>query len=335
MEKKKILFRVDAGGSIGLGHFYRSYTLAQALNKKGYTITFSYAKSDFWNSLEHFDFEKIELEEGKEEESMIAICLDKQFQKLYVDGIINFKKDNIDKIKNRCTIIFYQNVSESRYLSDIYILPSIHQDHHFFNKFDLNNTQIYQGLEYFTFNSEISKLKPKDLSVNDNVSEIGIIAGGSDPKNVALKLYNLINYRQWNNIKFNFFLGDNYMHLKTIPRHYPKNVTFLTYNIEAIYKSDLLISAFGVSTYEFMALGLPIISLGHQESNAKAAEILEKKTKALYYLGAINSLSKNQVNDSIGLLVNNSNKRKEMSSISKTKLDFEGINRIVNIIENN
>ena len=45
------LFRVDAGGKVGLGHFYRSVTLAHEITKRGHNVIFQHEKSIFWNSI--------------------------------------------------------------------------------------------------------------------------------------------------------------------------------------------------------------------------------------------------------------------------------------------
>ncbi|WP_027076557.1 hypothetical protein [Maribacter antarcticus] len=330
---KKILFRVDAGEKVGLGHFFRSYNLAQALAEKAYSVTFAHAKSTFWNSIKNFQFPHLELDGQNINNETINICLNNQYDLLYVDGILDFETESFKKLKNRTKVIFYQNLSESRHFADIYILPSIHQEASYFLKFDKLKTKIYQGLEYFTFNAKINKLAPKQINLNNDLSEIGIICGGSDPRNVTSKLYDLIDFPKWNTITFNFYLGENYMYSNSIPQPYFMNVNFLPYDMNVIYNSDLLIAAFGVSTYEFMALGMPIISIGHQESNAHASKVLNEKTKAIFHLGLIDLLKADTLNETIGELVNDTTIRKLLSEKSKVILDFKGIDRIVEIIE--
>jgi spore coat polysaccharide biosynthesis predicted glycosyltransferase SpsG len=169
--------------------------------------------------------------------------------------------------------------------------------------------------------------------LNNDLSQIGSICGGSDPRNVTRKLYDLIDFPKWNTITFNFYLGENYMHSHSLPQPSYMNVNFLPYDMNEIYKSDLLIAAFGVSTYEFMALGMPIISIGHQESNAHASKVLNEKTKAICHLGLIDLLESVTLNETIGEFANDSTIRKLLSEKSKATLDFKGIDRIVEIIE--
>ena len=265
---------------------------------------------------------------------MFDICLKDKHRILYVDGILEFDEENIKKLKGKTKLVFYQNISQSRHLADVFILPSIHQEKPFFGKFNTSNTKVFQGLEYFTFNSKISKLTIKKIGPSNILKSIGIICGGSDPRNVMLSVYKLIDYNLWNTVSFNFYYGDNYMHQNSIPKKYAENARFLSYNVKNINKNDLLIAAFGVSTYEFMALGMPIISVGHQEVNANASKILEEKTKSIYHLGLIDFLTKEILNQTIRKFALDFTISQKLSEKSKQILDLKGIGRIVRIIEN-
>lgn len=331
---KKILFRVDAGGKVGLGHFYRSYNLALALKNKEYLVTFVHEKSNFWETITDFEFQHIDLDSDNANKNMFDVCLKDNYEILYIDGIIEFNAASIESLKGKTKVIFYQNISESRHLSDIFILPSIHQEKSFFKNFNTKHTKIFQGLEYFTFNSKISKLNIKQISPNHKVKNIGIICGGSDPKNIMLSIFKLIDYEEWNTMSFNFYYGDNYIYQESIPKKYACNVGFSPYNVKTINKNDVLISAFGVSTYEFMALGMPIISVGHQEANANASKILAEKTKSIYHLGLIDFLTKDIINQTIREFESDLTISHKLSEKSKQVLDLKGIDRIVRIIEN-
>jgi spore coat polysaccharide biosynthesis predicted glycosyltransferase SpsG len=252
-----------------------------------------------------------------------------------VDGIIEFNKEEIDKIKNqRTTVIFYQNLSNSRNLADIYILPSLHQERSFFKSFDLSHTALYQGLEYFLYNDEISCLIPKKICESKPVKSIGIICGGSDPKNVMLTLYELIDTSQWHNVVFNFYFGEAYLFKQSIPLNFPDNVNFLPYNLGDINENDFLIAAFGVSTYEFMTLGMPIVSLGHQIANTKASQWISEKTNAIFHLGLVDNINTDSINKAIEKMIVDVDYRIGLSKISRQVVDLNGFDRIIKIIEN-
>ena len=85
---KNILFRVDAGGKIGLGHFFRSMTLANELASNSYEISFTFRSSDFWDKTmkSGFKYTTYPLSENDLYASELDIIKYKKFDLIYVDG---------------------------------------------------------------------------------------------------------------------------------------------------------------------------------------------------------------------------------------------------------
>lgn len=329
----KILLRVDAGGKTGLGHFYRSVSLAQELESRGHTVIFSHLKSDFWNAEinNSFPFQHIELDSYNSENETSELIIKKDIDVFYVDGIINYNKDFIDKVKLNSIVVFYQNLSPSRVYADIFITPSIHQEDSFYRSFT-DKTRIYKGLKFFTFHPFILKLKPK-VNINPTLSSIAVSAGGSDPNNTLLAIYNLVAKEIYKNIKFVFYYGKNFLHKESIPSKPPTNIQFLLFNHVDILKHDILITSFGVSTYEFLYLGMPIMSYGHQISNASASDFLENQTNSLISLGEINKITEEKFKRAI-TEIKKQTVRKTLTFKASSMLDLKGAKRIVEIIEN-
>lgn len=326
------LFRVDAGGPIGLGHYYRSLNLAQQLAQRGHQITFCFMGSDFWKAQlsAGFGFPAINLETAAAEAGMKQIIHQQHIDVFFVDGLIEFSKDFIQSVKERSTVVFYQNISNSAYFADIFILPSLHHREGFFDGFK-PETKIYQGLEYFTFHPQVSKLQKHECA--STVKSIAITAGGSDPKDTLRKLHAQIDYERFSDIQFTYFYGKDYLYIKDIPQDLAGHFRFEMFDHQKIVNNDLLLSAFGVSTYEFLALGMPVIAFGHQESNAFAAQVLAQKTNALISLGNIDEMNPDLLNDALFTYAFNLNKRKELVAHAAQILDFKGVSRIIDILE--
>lgn len=324
----KILFRVDAGEEIGLGHYYRSIALANELELKGHHISFICTYSDFWKQTIEEGFSKpvFFLQTNGCEYEIIS---KHSFDALFVDGNIVYTIDEATKIKELVPLIMYQNLTESRFYADIYILPSIHQNASFFVNFS-SKTKIFKGLQYFTFNEKIKTQKINRIS--REVSSIAITTGGSDPNNVLLSLYKLISIKnQFQDIQFTFFYGKNFMHKELIPDDV-QNFDFKEFDMANIVKSDLVISAFGVTSYELLALGIPLICIGHQKSTADASDYLAEYSETFISLGIYNTLTSTKLNNTIKSLLGY-DARKEFSKKAKILLDFKGVNRVANIIE--
>jgi len=324
------LFRVDAGRETGLGHFYRSLALAEFLNEKGHTITFLHQPSGFWEKIKNadFSFEAVELRRATDFDEL-GIIKNKNIDVLYVDGIIEFSDEYLNQIKKTAKVVFYQNLSSAKHLADVFILPSIHQSESFFEDFD-DSTQVYKGLEYFTFNPILSSLEEKEI--HSCVKKVGIITGGSDPENTLMNIYNLIDFEEFKKQDFYFYYGEDYMHKNKMTFASRNNIHFQFFDHQKVIKNDLLISAFGVSTYEFMSKGMPIIAFGHQETNAQAASMLAVKTKSLISVGLINMMERD-INIVLKKVISNYGLRSRLSKSAKEILDLKGVDRVANILE--
>lgn len=333
MQNRRFLFRVDAGGETGLGHFYRSWHLAHELKDRGHIVEFIHRPSDFWNQLTSFGFRHISFESDDENKETLDCLLRGDFDTFYVDGILDFEEDSFYEIKKLVKVVFYQNISSFRFLADIFILPSIHQDADFFDVFNAG-TKVFRGLEYFMFNQNILSLRVKDFDSSKKIDQVAIISGGSDPENVLFRLYQLIDHKRFRPIGFTYFFGTDYMHADSIPVNYPSNVRFESYDVKEIMRHDLLLSAFGVSTYEFMYLGMPVLSFGHQPSNSLASQILAGKTGGVFHLGYIKEMETSLLNDQLSTFIDRGELRQNLLKKSKTLLDLNGVQRVVNILEN-
>ena len=324
----KILFRVDAGGVIGLGHFFRSFALANELELRGHEVVFICKYSEFWMQTVNEGFNKPVhfIEENKSEYDFLS---DGNFNLLFVDGSILYTEETLIKIRSLVPVIMYQNLTESRFKSDIYILPSIHQDEYFFTGFS-EKTEIYVGLKYFTFN-EVLKTK-QSVQISKTVKKIGVSSGGSDPKNVLLSIYDLISSTWYSQeIYFVFFYGKNFMHKAALPETNTK-FQIKEFDLDEMVKCDIVISAFGVTTYELLYLGVPIIAVGHQKSTSSAANFLAEFSKAFISLGNIESVDAEDFRVSIERILKYED-RISLSNKAKALLDLNGLNRIADIIE--
>ena len=328
----KILFRVDAGGTVGLGHFYRSVNLAQQLKQRGHDVYFSHLNSSFWNETteKEFEFKCFTLDHQNSELQTLEIISQNNIEIYYVDGFIDFNKNFINQLKGKVKIIFYQNICESRKYADIFILPSIHQGSDFFQVFN-SQTKVFSGLKYFIFNPVLYNMDHKK-NIIPEVSNVGIAAGGSDPKNSLIILYDHIAQLDYKNIEFTFYYGQDYLYKQSIPKEHPNNIHFKLFDHSEIIKNEILITAFGVSTYEFLYLGIPILSFGHQESNAFASTQLALKTNSLISLGEISKLSKQKLDDALKTILDYS-VRKEITKKAQQILDLKGTERVIEIIE--
>ena len=330
---KKILFRVDAGGSVGLGHYYRSLSLAKSLSKKNNHISFVFKKSEFWKKIIDagftFPYYMIDVEKGVKSELDLPNI--GTFDILYVDGFIDYSSNDKKLFENYgIKIMFYQNLSVSRYFCDYYVLPSIHQKDDFFEGFK-KGTELYTGLKYFTFNEAVLKI-PKKKPV-DSIKKIAITSGGSDPNNVLGTWFRILKDISIKELEFTLFYGEDYQFKDDIKENQRENIKWEKFNHVKVLEHDFLISAFGVSTYEFLALNMPLLTFGHIKQNSDSAEFLSQKIKTFQNLGIIETITPDLFCKFLEKHINDIEKTNLMASRNEEFIDLKGIQRVTSIIE--
>lgn len=334
---KLYIFRLNAGDAYGLGHYYRTMALASRLKQMGERVILVHNENSFWQREEVVSMEKRVVSSHPEsiDESLLENLIVQHGGQatVFIDGNINYSKEFWLKLNKEFSIpiINYQNLTESRFFCNYFILPSIHQKEDFFEGFDNDCTTIYQGLEYFTFNDTVLSISPK--STVENITNVAITTGGSDPKNLTYWLFQAI--QSLRNFKFTFFLGNNYIYRDEFSRlKLPDNISVSDYNIQKIVENDVVVSAFGVSTYELLALRMPVIAIGHQKSNAIAADYLAQQTEALISLGCMDEIKKSEIASQIISLAQNPSRAAVLVRNAANYIDLKGNDRVLNIITN-
>lgn len=331
-EFMKILFRVDAGSRVGFGHFYRSISLARRLRKNGHEVVFSFLESSFWSERirEGFDFAVVPLDQADSEEKTRLYIDSHYIDVYYVDAILNFSDGYVESLRRICKVVFYQNMSLAAPRADVFIYPSVMVNPGFFARFG-PGVAIYRGLEYVFFHPDITQI-PRKVDLPAKVRTVAVAAGGSDPLDTLRRIYTIIKSGGFEGLKFFFFYGSDYTLKKEIPRDCPVNVEFHMFNHRAILKADVLITAFGVSTYEFLYLRIPVIAYGHQSSNAIASDELAQASGALISLGEIQGVNHSSLGAALAR-VSRPEVRTEMIRLATSAIDINGVSRVAAIIE--
>lgn len=328
----KILFRVDAGGKVGLGHFCRSVSLARRLQEDGYEVVFSFVESVFWSDQisAGFDFAVEPLHQAYSEEKTRLYIESHRIDVYYVDAILDFSDGFLESLRQICKVVFYQNMSLAAPRADIFIYPSSRINPEFFCRFD-SRPLIYRGLDYVFFHPEIAQI-PRKVDLPDKLRTVAVSAGGSDPLDTLRRIYSIVKSGGFEDFRFIFFYGSDYAFKTEIPRYCPFNIEFQKFDHRAILNADVLLTAFGVSTYEFLCLGMPVIAYGHQESNAVASDELAQATGALISLGEIGAINHVSLGNALERLTP-PEVRTEMIGLATSAIDMNGVSRVVAIIK--
>ena len=141
----------------------------------------------------------------------------------------------------------------------------------------------------------------------------------------------MIDFNRFKHIQFNFYFGIDAMHLPAIKRS--ENVRSKVFRHEDILKNDLLITAFGVSAYEFIALGMPVVGFGHSDETTRAAQVFAEKTGGMRCLGHIDGVEPNQLNDEIQLVNQELEVVVGIQRIGRQASILNGLEHVTRVIE--
>ncbi|KOC31914.1 UDP-2,4-diacetamido-2,4,6-trideoxy-beta-L-altropyranose hydrolase [Clostridium botulinum] len=314
----KILFRVDGGEEVGLGHIMRTLVLAKELNRNHEVKYICLNSSKYIKGIEKIKNENIdvikidklnEIEQIKNIESD-CIILDKY----------NIKSDYLLNLKSKFKVIYFDDNADLNYYPvDCIINQNIHANELNYNC--LKDTQLLLGSKYTMLREEFRK--NNTIKVKENIQNALITVGGSDDLNITEDIITELRNLQ---IKLQIVIGSAFK-FKTRLKKYESSNIVLHENpnmSEIMKKCDIAISTCGSTIYELCFLGIPTIGLIISDNQIKLGEYMNKI--GAIKLGNISALKEDILNL-------NYNKRVSMIKIQKNVIDGKGVFRVKNQIE--
>ncbi len=341
----KIIFRVDGYQEIGLGHIVRCKSIADNILKrdKNNKIIFiskldSYSKSILKNK----DIQVINLLCNESEEKNILKYVDQtKGDVLFIDNIYNYDPEFLIKLRKKIQVILFHYFRPACFYADKYILPSAHTSGTILkNKlWDKSDVKFFYGPDYVIINRDIQEIKKNRIRNKKNTSRLKLVVttGGSDPKGVLLKVTEWLSNSNLKNVDICILKGQVFMHdkdLNSLIKKLPSYIKIIVYNQNELIDADIAICTFGVSTYELMYLGIPVISIGHASANVQGSYLLQKRYNTLIDLGLIDELNENKFILNLELVLNSSVIRSNLSTQASEIIDGKGLDRVTDLIFN-
>ena len=330
MKKFDFGIRVEMGGNIGSGHFFRCLALGEELKKTGKNIVFLTSNEEKFN--DHNKGKNFHiLLKGKTEKKKIIECkkVMNRIGCLIIDLPDNEEKYGKEFEKENIVII--NDTGKKKIFSKILINGSIVKK---FHKYEIKNksTKLFLGSKYMIIRKEFAKIR-KDVKIEKkSIKNVLIIFGGNDEKNMTIKILKFLLEK---NLNITIVLGPtnnkkqsisniikNKINIKTIIN--PKKIAKL------FSKQDLIISSTGITIYELACLGIPTIMIPINSAQKQSAKIMEEK-------GFGKMIDSEKLNlkklEQIYLKFDNLNYRKKMFKSGRRIIDGKGVERIANIME--
>lgn len=191
-----------------------------------------------------------------------------------------------------------------------------------------------KGAEYALLNHAYSCSPEKHIKTR--AENILITLGGADPFEVTLtamaSLLNLDAVKQVRVIIGPCFDSKLRCKIENIAHQWPEKFC-LFYNVENMLEhylwADIALSSSGMTRYEFAASGLPSICVALYEEHVKGCRIFDK-FGICSFIGLFRTVSIQSWHNAVSGLIDNIEKRLEMSISGRALIDGRGASRLVN-----
>nr|WP_320026564.1 UDP-2,4-diacetamido-2,4,6-trideoxy-beta-L-altropyranose hydrolase [uncultured Acetobacterium sp.] len=345
MKKKhlnlKVAILAEGNPEIGLGHVSRCITLGKEFKRKGISVFFI---SNFTegielisrNSFETFSFSKNESYDWTKE--LFDIISQNEVTLLIIDSY-TVTREYFEKIRMGFAgeIGYIDDLNKFTYPVDILIHGSVLDQIYNYQR-KMKNTLILAGLEYNLLRDEFKNIPPK--VIKKRVLEIMITAGGADVKNMTEKVIGFFLESQLlDQLQLNVVVGSAFRNKNKIVELSKQNMNInIFYDPPAIseimIRSDIAITAAGVTVYELFATGTPLIALITTNNQRIFVEELEKK-EFLINGGILEEWNDKKFIGCLKSLMNDHDRRIQMSLRTQKILDGNGATRVVDEILTN
>ncbi len=323
LRRKKVLIRVDGYNKIGLGHIYRTIVIANHLIN--HDVLFVSKKEHVLgiNLLEENNH-IIESFSNVEEFRRIIRAYN---QDIIINDILDTNMDYIKLLKERqFFIVNFEDLGEGAKSADL-VINALYGRKNFFDNH-------YWGKDYYILRKEFHQVPQKRN--NEEVSNILITFGGTDPNNYTEKVLHAINNHISNKIEINIILGLGCANLEKLERDAKSlnlNIS-IKHNVNNIskymYEADIAFTSAGRTVYELASIGTPTIVLAQNER--ELLHTFANEENGFLNLGLGYTISNDTIRKYLEKLISNYEFRNNLTNRMLEKNLRNGINNVIDLI---
>ena len=273
---------------MGMGHVQQSTTLAKLLCDKAEVFFLTKSDQRVLDAIRGHGFDGTQFDGDLEILAHLALA---------DPDVIIFDKIDVSEqfaIEIRRTLraglVIFTNLTKANLRAHIAVIADIGSCFKNIRSIDGNTgTVYYHGPKYWVLRNEFYEYRKKDKIVSDGVNRVLLIFGGSDPSNLtSVVLDELLSLGSMP--KIDVVLGAHFGHEKDLAialvRH-PKRSSGISIHrnvnniAELMYAADLVIASPGLSAFEALCVGTPVIVMPHdslqRDTYRGFLEMLESK----------------------------------------------------------
>lgn len=258
LQRRKIVFRVIGDVHVGMGHLYRSLSLAHEISDHEIMFVCDENSHIAVNKLAGYDYWQETYPKDKIIDSIIALRPD-----ILINDILSTSREDIERYKKAgMKVVNFEDIGTGAVVSDLTI-NELYEEPLFPGK------NILWGKNYFFMRDEFHDAKAR--SFQEKVSSVLLTFGGTDQHNLSSKVYHVIkNYCQTSCIKIYIVTGPGYAHWESLSAETKNDDNvFITRGIGVIShimeEADLAISSNGRTLYELAHMNIPGLVISQHE----------------------------------------------------------------------
>lgn len=297
-EAKRIIYVTDGGNKMGLGHVYQSITFAKTLMNLAEISFLTKSDETVASKIKEAGFHTLRVPD----DPAILNFIEKSRPDIVIIDKIDVAEFLAKQIKDRkIKLVIFTNLTDANRYADIAVTADIGSNFKNVRFRDSQTDTLYfYGPKYWIFREEFHELHRMKKVTPKNTDRIMTIFGGGDPSNlttlVAKELLTLPDH-----IKIDIVLGAsfaNYDSLNRVLEDYKAvnraiNIhKDIPYVAELMHKADLVIASPGLSAFEALYVGTPIIVIPQ--------DLLQKQT----YQGFFKVIDKEEVEGLLECIAN-------------------------------
>ena len=323
LSKKNILIRVEGYSEIGLGHIYRALLLADNLIEHNVRFVLS-EQSDLGIKkikASHYPYSIIS------DDSEIFDLIEDYNTNILIHDMLDTKMDYMKKCKSTgIRVVNFEDLGEGAQFADA-VVNDLYE-----KKNNLDNH--YWGSDYYCIRDEFHLAKPTDF--REEVNEILVIFGGTDPCNLSKRLLDVVKSIGDQRIRYSFILGLGYKEKAKLMKDTEGKAQkiFFIQDVknmaEYMANADIAISSQGRTMFELASMGVPTILLAQNERELHHE--FGNLGNGFINLGLGSEVKNETIKQTLLWLINSSQIRKQMRDRMLKDDLKKGIFRVKNII---
>lgn len=352
IQNTTIYIRADANETIGTGHVMRCLSIAEAIQKQGGEAIFLAADARTEDIVKNRGFSVICLNSvwndlEKELEQLVFLVREKEIRVLLIDSYY-VTLDYLETLHQYTKLVYIDDLDSFAYPVDMLISYAVYR-----GKADYENRygnrevpDILSGSRYIPLKSRFCNLPERKIS--ENVKNVLILTGGTDPYHVALELAmhiadagekDIAGAKAYKEQQFHIICGKynrDYDKLCDLASS-TENIA-IYYNVDCMadymMEADLAVTAGGTTTYELCACGTPSICYILADNQIQNARTLAEKGLMLFGGDVRKDERVSEIVRQLGRLSGNRELRQAMSRNMQLLVDGKGAQRIAEAVLN-